>query len=112
MPTCRRVESLFCTVNIGAVWSGYWLFTQEGLQTSREALVLSSHSSPLLLAVASLLLLPLLHWPNCRLLSRARAVHDRLYREAYGCGRRGGAVDTGRLLDDVQDVQDLLQGYK
>jgi hypothetical protein len=48
----------------------------------------------------------------CRLQSRAQSVHNRVYREAYGCGRRGDAHSTGRVLDDVQDVMDTLSGYR
>jgi hypothetical protein len=48
----------------------------------------------------------------CRLQSRAQSVHNRVYREAYGCGRRGGAHQTGLLLDGVQDVIELLAGYR
>lgn len=48
----------------------------------------------------------------CRLQSRAQSVHNRVYREAYGCGKRGGAHQMGLLLDGVQDVIELLAGYR
>jgi hypothetical protein len=50
--------------------------------------------------------------PACRLRSRAQSVHDRVYREAYGCGRRGNAHSSGLTLDGVQDVLDTLAGYR
>lgn len=48
----------------------------------------------------------------CRLRSRAQSVHDRVYRDAYGCGRRGDAHSTGLMLVGVQDVIDTLAGYR
>lgn len=50
--------------------------------------------------------------PFCRLRSRAQSVHDRVYRDTYGCGRRGNAHCTGLMLDGVQDVIDTLTGYR
>lgn len=49
---------------------------------------------------------------HIRLQSRAQSVHNRVYREAYGCGRKGDARSTGLMLDGVQDVMDTLAGYR
>jgi len=48
----------------------------------------------------------------CRLLSRAQSVHNRVYREAFGCGRKGSNRQTGLLLDRVQEVIDTLTEYR
>lgn len=48
----------------------------------------------------------------CRLLSRANALHNRLYTEAYGCGRKGGGWQMQRCLDSIQDVQGVLSSYR
>ncbi|WIA22848.1 hypothetical protein OEZ86_009796 [Tetradesmus obliquus] len=47
-----------------------------------------------------------------RLLSRANALHNRLYTEAYGCGRKGGGWQMQRCLDSIQDVQGVLSSYR
>ncbi|KAF6265445.1 hypothetical protein COO60DRAFT_1478529 [Scenedesmus sp. NREL 46B-D3] len=47
-----------------------------------------------------------------RLLSRANLLHNRLYAEAYGCGRKGGSRQTQRGLDSIQDVLGVLSSYR
>lgn len=46
-----------------------------------------------------------------RLLRRAQSVHDRLYIEAYGTSRRGGA-DKDRALDVAASLLGTLQSYR
>jgi hypothetical protein len=48
----------------------------------------------------------------CRLLSRANSLHNRLYTEAYGCGRKGGGRQMQRSLDSIQDVLEVLSSYR
>jgi hypothetical protein len=48
----------------------------------------------------------------CRLLSRANSLHNRLYTEAYGCGRKGGSRQMQRCLDSIQDVLAVLSSYR
>jgi hypothetical protein len=47
-----------------------------------------------------------------RLLSRAHSVHDGLFRDAFGSGRRGGSRHTQQSLEGAQDVLAALQSYK
>lgn len=47
----------------------------------------------------------------CRLLSRATTVQQRLYRDAYGCSRRGGG-GAEAALDQVQQVVGLLESKR
>jgi hypothetical protein len=48
----------------------------------------------------------------CRLLSRANSIRNRLYTEAYGCGRKGGSRQMQRCLDSIQDVLAVLSSYR
>jgi hypothetical protein len=48
----------------------------------------------------------------CRLLSRANSVHDRLFQQAYGCGRKGSNSHTQRMLESVQEVVATLSSYR
>eukprot|EP00775_Hariotina_reticulata_P011562 gene11562-11706_t len=48
----------------------------------------------------------------CELLSRANSVHDRLFQQAYGCGRKGSNIHTQRSLESVQDVLAALSSYR
>lgn len=39
-------------------------------------------------------------------------MHNRVYREAFGCGRKGSNRQTGLQLDRVQEVIDTLTEYR
>jgi hypothetical protein len=72
--------------------------------------LLQAYAPPVLFVASKMVLI--YYWCCRRLQSRAQSVHNRVYREAYGCGRKGGAHQTVQVLDGVQDVMDLLAGYR
>eukprot|EP00878_Enallax_costatus_P008654 GHUV01009048.1.p1 GENE.GHUV01009048.1~~GHUV01009048.1.p1 ORF type:complete len:268 (+),score=62.65 GHUV01009048.1:277-1080(+) len=47
-----------------------------------------------------------------RLISRANSVHNQLYRDAYGCGRKGGSRQSQQSLDSVHEALEALSSYR